>query len=138
MTKGPIALFYGDTAIIPLLSPKPTGHHFSIVCMASVTFLFFILLFKTLILRKVPTQQRLKELVVSNFLNVINLRRIMVTVFCLTALLLVHHNTIKENSSLPGHGIGKAAQDYWVDLLVNALVETVFQGVAFISNPALR
>ena len=138
MTKGPIALFYGDTAIIPLLSPKPVGHHFSIVSMASVTFLFFIFLFKILILRKVPTQQRLKELVVSNFLNVINLRRIMVTVFCLTALLLVHHNTIRENSSLPGEGTGKAPQDYWVDLLVYALVETIFQGIPFVSNQALR
>ena len=138
MTKGPIALFYGDAAIIPLLSPEPAGYHFSIASVASVTFLLFIFLFKTLILRKIPTQQKLKELVVSNFLNVFSLLLILVTVSCLTVLLLFHHNTIRENSSLPGEGTGKAPQDYWVDLLVYALVETIFQGIPFVSNQALR
>ena len=86
-------------------------------------------------MRKLPTQQRLKELVVGNFLNVFSLVFILAIVACLTWVVAYHFQTIKENSKSE---IKKDPVDYWKDLLMIATVETLFQLIPFINNPALR
>ena len=89
-------------------------------------------------MRKLPTQQRLKELVVGNFLNFFSLLIILSMVTCLTMAVVLHFQTINENSIMAKSDIKKAPIDYWKDLLMIAAVETIFQLTPFIINPALR
>ena len=97
-----------------------------------------MVMFKKLKTRNLPTQQRLKELVVTNYLNVFSMFLILVILVFLTLQLLTHKNTIKKNSSLAKDKTEKSPDDYWVDLLIIAVVETVIQLISFITNPALR
>ena len=129
------ALFYGDFAIIPLLSSESAGCHFTISYLVSLTLLLSIFMLKKLIMRKLPTQQRLKELVVGNFLNVFSLLVILAMVTGFTGVVAYHFQTINENSK---SNIKKAPADYWKDLLVIATLETVFRWTPFIKNPTLR
>ena len=86
-------------------------------------------------MRKLPTQQRLKEMVVGNFLNVLSLLIILALVTFFTGVVTYHFQTINENSK---SNIKKAPVDYWKDLLMIATLETIFQLTPFINNPALR
>ena len=86
-------------------------------------------------MRKLPTQQRLKELVVGNFLNLFSLLVILAMVTFFTGVVAYHFQTINENSK---YNLKKAPLDYWKDLLVIATLETIFQLTPFINNPALR
>ena len=85
-----------------------------------------------------PTQERLKEIVVSNFLNVFKLSVILFMVSLLTFGLLNHRSTIKANSEESEETIEKSAEDHWKNLMVMVVLETVIQSYSFISNPALR
>ena len=138
MTKGPFALFYGGAEIIPRLSTQSSGSHLSVAYSFSLSLLFLMVMFKKLKTRNLPTQQRLKELVVTNYLNVFSMFFIMVILVFLTLQLLTHKNTIQKNSSLAKDKTEKSPDDYWVDLLIIAMVETVVQSISFITNPALR
>ena len=89
-------------------------------------------------MRKLPTQQRLKELVVRNFLNVFNILLILV-VLSLTAIAkLFHLYTIKKNSTASEEEIQKSPEDSVYPLLVIAMIETMCQSFSFLTNPALR
>jgi hypothetical protein len=138
LTKGPYALFYGDTAIIPLLSSESAESYLLVACLVSVSLLLAIFVLKKVIMRKLPTQQRLKELVVSNFLNVFSLLIILVIGTLLTGAAVFHLQTINENSITSKTDNKKAPIDYWKDLLMIAAVETIVQLTPFIINPALR
>ena len=138
LTKGPFALFYGGAEIVPLLSSDPAGNPFSIVYLVSLPFLISLLIYKKLKMRKLPTQQRLKELVVNNFLNVYSMIIMLAIVIIMAVTTLIHYKTITKNSILPKDKIPKSPEDYWTDLLMLAMVETMCQSIAFITNPALR
>ena len=135
LTKGPYALFYGDSAIIPLLSSESAGSHFVIAYLASLALLLFIFIVKKLIMRKLTTQQRLKEMVVGNFLNLSSLLIILAMGTCFTWIATYHSTIIDENSK---SNIKKTPIQYWKDLLMIATVESIFQLTPLINNPALR
>ena len=86
-------------------------------------------------MRKLPTQQRLKEMVVSNFLNLSSLLIILAMATCFTWIAVYHDKIINDNSK---SNIKKTPIQYWKDLLIIATVETIFQLTPFINNPALR
>jgi hypothetical protein len=89
-------------------------------------------------MRQFPSQQRLKEIVVTNFLNVFKLGVIVFMVSLLTFGLLYHRSTIKKNSEDSEETIEKSAEDHWQNLMIMVLLETIIQSYSFISNPALR
>ena len=124
LTKGPYALFYGDSAIIPLLSSESAGRHFTISYLVSLSLLLSIFMLKKLIMRKLPTQQRLKELVVGNFLSVFSLLIILATVTCQPWVVAFHFQTINENSK---SNIKKTPVEYWKDLLIIATGDKFFK-----------
>ena len=138
LTKGPFALFYGGTDILPKLSSESGGSHLTIASSVTVTFLFLMMIFKKLKTRNLPTQQRLTELVVTNFLNVFSMFFILCILIITTWRSFNHTNIIKKNSSLTKDKIEKSPEDYWFDMLIIALFETLVQSVSFVTNPALR
>ena len=79
---------------------------------------------KKVIMRKLPTQQRLKELVVGNFLSVFSLLIILATVTCQPWVVAFHFQTINENSK---SNIKKTPVEYWKDLLIIATGDKFFK-----------
>ena len=138
LTKGPYALFYGDTAIIPLLSSESAGMHLLVAFLVSLSLLLAIFVLKKIIMRKLQTPQKMKELVVGNFLNVFSMMIILPMVTLITGAGVFHFQTINENSIMTKTDNKKAPMDYWKDLLMIAAVETIIQLTPFIINPALR
>ena len=138
LTKGPFAIFFGGAAIIPQLSSEPAGNHFSILFLASMGLHIIMIIFKKLKKKTLPTQQRLKEIVVGNFLNVFSSLLILAVLSVLTFGLLNHFYTIHKNSAVPEEKIQKSPKEFWKNLLVLNMVETMFQSFSFLTNPALR
>ena len=138
LTRGPFALFYGGAAIIPQLSLESAGSHLSTAYVTFIVFHIIMITYKKLTMRKLPTQQRLKEIVVSNFLNVFRIGLILVAMILLTFGLLHHLNTIKKNSTATEENIQKSPEDHWKNLMMFAIIETMIQTFSFLTNPALR
>ena len=138
LTKGPFAIFFGGAAIIPQLSSEPAGNHFSILFLASMALHIFMIIFKRLKKKTLPTQQQLKEIVVGNFLNVFSSLMILSVMSVLTFGLLNHFYTIDKNSAAPEERIQKSPKESWKNLLMITMVETSFQSLSFLTNPALR
>ena len=89
-------------------------------------------------MRKLQTPQKMKELVVGNFLNVFSMMIILPMVTLITGAGVFHFQTINENSQMTKADNKKAPMDYWKDLLMIAAVETIIQLTPFIINTALR
>ena len=138
LTRGPFAIFYGGEAIIPLLSSEPAGNHFAIADLTSIAFLIFMVFYKKLKMRKLPTQQRLKELVVSNFLNVFTILLILISLGLVTLGVLYHLYTIKKYSAVSEEGIKLSSNAYWKNILIITMIETIIQSYSFLTNQALR
>ena len=138
LTKGPFAIFFGGAAIIPQLSSEPAGNHFSILFLASMALHIFMIIFKKLKMKKLPTHQQLKEIVVGNFLNVFSRLLILAVLPVLTFGVMNHFYSIDKNSALTEEKIQKSPQEFWKNLLVLNMVETMFQSFSFLTNPALR
>ena len=137
LTKGPFAILLGGEAIIPLLSSEPAGNHFLIADLSSIAFLLLMVFYKKLVMRKLPTQQRLKELVVSNFLNVFTILIILISLGLVT-LVLYHLYTIKKYTAVAEKGIKVSSNVYWKNILIISMIETMLQSYSFLTNPALR
>ena len=138
LTKGPFALFYGGEVIIPLLSTEPAGSHFSKVFLTSVAFLIFIVMYKKMILWKLPTQQRLKERVVSNFLNIFTILIILISIGLATFVVMYHYRTIKVFGATSEEGSSPPEKVYWKNIEIFRVIETMLQSFPFITNHALR
>ena len=89
-------------------------------------------------MRKLPTQQRLKELVVRNFLNVYSALLILVLLSLAAIAVLFHFYTINKNSTASEEEIQKSPEDSGKHLFVIAMIETMCQSFSFLTNPALR
>ena len=138
LTKGPFALFYGGDPIIPHLSSEEKGFPTAWMLTFSVMFHIFLILFKKFKSRKLDFHQRLKESVISNFLNILNSFFILIVCMFITCIAFVHYNTIRNNSGNPKAVLSKAPDDYWTDLVLIACAETGCQFATFFTNPAYR
>ena len=137
LTKGPFALFYGGKEIVPLLD---TGaDNFPIAWVLSGIFNLTLVINKRIQARKLTAQQRLRRAVVGNFLNILGNLVILLLIILLSSAAILHYLIIKENSSKPveSHS-SKDPEEYWVNLLLIAAIETTFQLYPFFANPALR
>ena len=139
MTKGPQALFYGGDVILPFLSNKSPGRHTIVTLIMFVLFHFCLLVYKKLVMRKVPPLVKLKEAVVNNFLNLYKTCAILLVSFILMLSLLYYHKTIQENSKDENLVASKhVSLASFKKLLMIATLETSFQAFPFLTNPALR
>ena len=138
LTKGPFALFYGGAEIIPKLSSESPGKHETIATIVFIVFPIIMIVYKKLTMRKLSTLQRMKEIIVSNFLNVFNVFMILFVMFLFIFGTFHHYNTIKNNSAESKENIEKVPDDSWKNLLVIALTETMIQAFSFLTNSALR
>ena len=59
LTRGPFALFYGGTEIIPQLSKKSQGHHTSIAILGFVIFQATILVYKKIVAKTCSNRSEL-------------------------------------------------------------------------------
>jgi hypothetical protein len=136
LTKGPFALFYGGADIIPKLSSESPDKHTTISTIVFIVFHIIMIFYKKLTMRKFSTLQRMNEIIVSSFLNVLNLFMILFVMSLLIFGLFHHYNTIKNNSDESNEN--KSPDDSWKNLLEIALIETMGQTFPFLTNPALR
>ena len=137
LTKGPFALFYGGSAIIPLLSPS--ADNFPIAWTLSIFFHIFLIIFKKIKARKLTANQRLKEVVVTNFLNIFNNLLIFFACALLVLGAVLHYFIIKSNSKTDQERKPfKSPEDYWTNLAFLAFIETLFQFSIFLTNHAIR
>ena len=138
LTKGPFALFYGGADIIPKLSSESPGKHATISTIVFIVFHICMFMYKKLTMRKLSTLQRMKEIIVSNFLNVLNICMILFIMCLFIVGSLFHYNTIKNNSTESKENIENSPDDSWKNLLVLAIIETMIQTFSLLKNPALR
>ena len=136
LTRGPFALFYGGTEIIPQLSKKSPGRHASLAILGFVIFQATILMYKKIVAKKVPNFGRLKGIVVENFLNVYRTIPIILIMTLLMGYIFLHHEAIKTN--VKEENLDESVDNSWKKLLILATIETIIQLIPFISNPALR
>ena len=157
LTKGPFAMFFGGPPIIPHLSSQSPPLTLVIAFCLSISFQLLILLFKQIKLRKLicsteilllkliifrkvySQEQRLKQIIVQNYLNLNKIMFIIFSTIFIFTYILFHFFTIEGNKKIQDES-QLTGKTYLAPngLVILALFETVVQIIPFYQSYALR